>query len=175
MVTKRIRPLMCDGKAGTRHRHSAALGLYRRSEERLWAKFAHALCRRRRHRDARISRLSWSISSPSPGRWSYEGARERWRFRIRSGRRSPARRLLAGGSMAFEFECRQLRRNGSRSAALALERAAAGEETDRGGQAHRCVEVHRLQGLPGRMPGMERQSAFAVGFNYGVLRQSRRI
>ena len=41
------------------------------------------------------------------------------------------------------------------------------------GQAHRRVEVHRLQGVPGRLPGVERSQDRGRIFR-GVLRQSAR-
>ena len=45
VVTKRIKPLICDGKTGAYRRHPAALGLHRRGEEGLRPELAHALCR----------------------------------------------------------------------------------------------------------------------------------
>ena len=72
VVTKRIKPLICDGKTGACRRHSAALGLHRRGQEGLRPELADALSSATPISRRRSTRRSWSTSSRSPGRW-HEG------------------------------------------------------------------------------------------------------
>ena len=83
--------------------------------------------------------------------------------------------------MAFEFELppaptQNIKVESGRRRSrppLGLDGAATAKAADRSRQADRRVEMHRLQGLSGRMPGMERQDR-ADRFQLRRLRQSGR-
>ena len=72
VVTKRIKPLMCDGKTGARRRHPAALGLHRRGAQGLRPQLADALRGRRQHRDAGIQGVPGGHRAHRRHRWHRE-------------------------------------------------------------------------------------------------------
>ena len=99
---------------------------------------ADAAGRRRQRRRRRSSRRSSSTSSPSPGRWHREVAHVPT---------DPEPHHRAGPA--------EIRR-GRPLPPLGLDHHPPARTADRGRQADRRLEVHRLQGLPGGLPRVER-------------------
>ena len=139
VVTKRIVPLMCDGK--TVHIVGIPLhwGFTGAGEEGLRPEFAHALCRRRQHRDAGI-----------------QGVSGRYRAHRRAG-------VVGEADMDLPNPNVQNPKVDLTERDVVLRSASALPPPPRsqariGGEAHRRVEVHRLQGLPVGVSRVERHA-----------------
>ena len=108
-------------------------------EERLRPELAHALCRRRQHRDARVQGV--------PGR--YRAHRRAGGIGRHAHGFHPLPNPTVAPTPAELGEQDLVRRSAS---SVPARRATAHAD----GQAHRRVEMHRLQGMPGGVPGVER-------------------
>ena len=165
---------MCDGKPVHVIGVPLHWGFIGETKEGLWPEFADAVCRRRQHRHPGIQGVprQYQADRRAERRRPLRGRRRRGRrFRVlicRHPWRSLANRLLSGtgrNTMAFEFELPpaptenikvESRAKPISSAARPRPCRRRRASYDRSGQADRCLEMHRLQGLPGRVPGVER-------------------
>ena len=145
-------------QAGAHRRHPAALGLHGRGQEGLRPQLADALSSATPISRRRNTRRSWSISSRPPARqWRKGGSRHDPSTSIRP---SQPTRAAFGPQDLYP--------------PLGLERAGAAAPARPSREAHRRLEVHRLQGLPGRPAWNGTTLREEVGVNTGRLRQPAR-